>query len=56
MTSDNTGHEITASVQVTDFIFHSKTLSKAPTFPKLYYCAAVSHIQLCENTEAFLLQ
>jgi len=56
MTSVSPGDKITAFIQGTDFIFHSKTLSIAPILPKLYFCAAVNRIQLCENTEAFLLQ
>lgn len=55
MTSVNTGDKITGYIQGTEFIFHSKTLSIAPSFPNLYFCAAVNHTQLCENTEAFLL-
>lgn len=56
MTSVNPLDKIIASLKSTGFIFHSKTLSIAPAFAKLYFCAAVNYIQSCENTEAFLLQ
>lgn len=55
MTSLSTGDKITSYIQDTECIFHSKTLSIAPSFPNLYFCAAVNHTQWCENTEAFLL-
>lgn len=42
MTSVSTGDITTAYIQDTECIFHSETLGIAPSFPNLYFCAAVS--------------